>query len=44
MEKAKGTKLPEVLKERLIRDILDNFERTLTRIQNDTIVSKYDLD
>lgn len=44
LEKAKGTKLPEVLKERLIRDILDNFERTLTRIQNDTIVSKYDLD
>ncbi len=44
LEKAKSTKLPEVLKERLIRDILDNFERTLTRIQNDTIVSKYDLD
>ena len=44
LEKAKTTRLPEVLKERLIRDILDNFERTLTRIQNDTIVSKYDLD
>ncbi len=44
LEKAKTTKLPEVLKDRLIRDILDNFERTLTRIQNDTIVSKYDLD
>ena len=44
LEKAKSTRLPEVLKDRLIRDILDNFERTLTRIQNDTIVSKYDLD
>lgn len=44
MEKARSAKLPEVLKDRLIRDIVDNFERTLTRIQNDTIVSKYDLD
>lgn len=44
LEKARNTKLPEVLKDRLIKDILDNFERTLTRIQNDTIVSKYDLD
>jgi hypothetical protein len=44
LEKARQTKLPEVLKDRLIKDILDNFERTLGRIQNDTIVSKYDLD
>jgi hypothetical protein len=44
LEKAKQTQIPEVLKDRLIRDILDNFDRTLTRIQNDTIVSKYDLD
>ncbi len=44
LEKARASKLPEVLKDRLIRDILDNFDRTLGRIQNDTIVSKYDLD
>jgi hypothetical protein len=44
LEKARQTRLPEVLKDRLIKDILDNFERTLGRIQNDTIVSKYDLD
>lgn len=44
LEKARSSKLPEVLKDRLIRDILDNFDRTLARIQNDTIVSKYDLD
>lgn len=44
LEKARSSKLPEVLKDRLIRDILDNFDRTLGRIQNDTIVSKYDLD
>jgi hypothetical protein len=44
MEKARSAKLPEVMKDRLIRDILDNFDRTLSRIQNDTIVSKYDLD
>lgn len=44
LEKARTAKLPEVMKDRLIRDILDNFERTLSRIQNDTIVSKYDLD
>lgn len=44
MEKARGARLPEVMKDRLIRDILDNFDRTLSRIQNDTIVSKYDLD
>lgn len=44
LEKARSSKLPEVLKDRLIRDILDNFDRTLGRIQSDTIVSKYDLD
>jgi len=44
LEKARAAKLPEVLKDRLMKDILDNFERTLSRIQNDTIVSKYDLD
>ncbi len=44
LEKARAAKLPEVMKDRLIKDILDNFERTLGRIQNDTIVSKYDLD
>lgn len=44
LEKAKNARLPEVMKDRLIKDILDNFERTLGRIQNDTIVSKYDLD
>ncbi len=44
LEKARSAKLPEVLKDRLMKDILDNFERTLSRIQNDTIVSKYDLD
>lgn len=44
LEKARASKLPEVMKDRLIKDILDNFERTLGRIQNDTIVSKYDLD
>lgn len=44
LEKARMAKLPEVLKDRLMKDVLDNFERTLSRIQNDTIVSKYDLD
>ena len=44
LEKARTAKLPEVLKDRLMKDVLDNFERTLFRIQNDTIVSKYDLD
>jgi hypothetical protein len=44
LEKARTSRLPEVMKDRLIKDILDNFERTLGRIQNDTIVSKYDLD
>ena len=44
LEKARGSRLPEVLKDRLMKDILDNFERTLSRIQNDTIVSRYDLD
>lgn len=44
LEKAGSAKLPEVLKNRLIQDVLDNFEKTLSRIQNDTIVSKYDLD
>lgn len=44
LENARTAKLPEVLKDRLIQDVLDNFERTLSRIQNDTIVSKYDLD
>lgn len=44
LEKARTSRLPEVMKDRLIKDILDNFERTLSRLQNDTIVSKYDLD
>jgi hypothetical protein len=44
LEKARSARLPEVLKDRLMKDILDNFERTLSRIQNDTIVSRYDLD
>jgi len=44
LDKARNSRLPEVMKDRLIRDILDNFERTLGRIQNDTIVSRYDLD
>ena len=44
LEKARSAKLPEVLKDRLMQDVLDNFERTLSRIQNETIVSKYDLD
>jgi hypothetical protein len=44
LEKARASRLPEVMKDRLIKDILDNFERTLGRIQNDTIVSRYDLD
>lgn len=44
LEKARTAKLPEVLKDRLMKDVLDNFEKSLSRIQNDTIVSKYDLD
>lgn len=44
LEKARSSPLPEVMKDRLIEDILNNFEKTLERIQNDTIVSKYDLD
>lgn len=44
LEKARSSPLPEVMKDRLIEDILNNFERTLERIQSDTIVSKYDLD
>lgn len=44
LEKARSSPLPEVMKERLIEDILNNFERTLERIQTDAIVSKYDLD
>lgn len=44
LENARSSPLPDVMKDRLIEDILNNFERTLERIQNDTIVSKYDLD
>lgn len=44
LENARSSPLPEVMKDRLIEDILNNFERTLERIQNDAIVSKYDLD
>ena len=44
LDKAKSSSLPEIMKDRLIQDILSNFEKTLSRIQEDTIVSKYDLD
>lgn len=44
LEKARASSLPEVMKDRLIQDILNNFEKTLQRIQEDTIVSRYDLD
>ena len=44
MEKARASKMPEVMKDRLIQNILDNFESTLDRIQNDTIVARYELD
>ena len=44
LDKAKSSSLPEIMKDRLIQDILGNFERTLERIKEDTIVSKYDLD
>lgn len=44
LDKAKSSSLPEIMKDRLIQDILGNFEKTLSRIQEDTIVSKYDLD
>lgn len=44
LEKARASSLPEVMKDRLIQDILNNFENTLQRIQEDTIVSRYDLD
>lgn len=40
---AKSSSIPEVMKDRLIQDILANFEKTLERIQEDTIVSRYDL-
>ncbi|MCA9061711.1 MAG: hypothetical protein KDA96_01550 [Planctomycetaceae bacterium] len=43
LEKAQASSLPEVMKDRLIQDILRNFETTLERIQNDTIVTRYDL-
>ena len=43
LAKAKTSSIPEVMKDRLIQDILSNFEKTLERIQEDTIVSKYDL-
>lgn len=44
LQKAQSSTLPEVMKDRLIQDILTNFERTVDRIQNDTIVARYDLD
>lgn len=44
LDKAKSSSIPEVMKDRLIQDILANFERTLERIKEDTIVAKYDLD
>jgi hypothetical protein len=44
LQKAKSSSLPEVMKDRLIQDILTNFERTVDRIQDDTIVARYDLD
>lgn len=44
LEKARASSLPEVMKDRLIQNILDNFENTLQRIQSDTIVARYDLD
>ncbi len=44
LEKAQASSLPEVMKDRLVQDILTNFERTVDRIQNDTIVARYDLD
>ncbi|MCA9034226.1 MAG: hypothetical protein KDA91_03795 [Planctomycetaceae bacterium] len=44
MERARASSMPEVMKDRLIQNILDNFESTLERIQNDTIVARYDLD
>ena len=44
LQKAKSSSLPEVMKDRLIQDILTNFEQTIERIQNDTIVARYDLD
>lgn len=44
MEKARASAMPEVMKDRLIQNILDNFEATLERIQKDTIVARYDLD
>ena len=44
LDKAKSSSIPEVMKDRLIQDILSNFEKTLERIQEDTIVAKYDLD
>lgn len=44
LEKARASSMPEIMKDRLIQTILDSFESTLQRIQQDTIVSKYDLD
>jgi len=44
LQKAKSSSLPEVMKDRLIHDILTNFEQTVERIQNDTTVARYDLD
>ncbi|MEQ9406266.1 MAG: hypothetical protein RIK87_01015 [Fuerstiella sp.] len=44
LDKAKSSSLPEVMKDRLIQDLLNNFEKTLERIQEDAIVSRYDLD
>lgn len=44
LEKAQTSALPEVMKDRLVQDIVANFEKTLARIQEDAIVSKYDLD
>jgi len=44
LDKARASSMPEVMKDRLIQTILDSFETTLQRIQQDTIVSKYDLD
>ena len=44
LKKANTSRLPEVMKDRLIQDILTNFENTVDRIQKDTIVARYDLD
>ena len=44
LRKAKESSLPQIMQDRLIQDILTSFESTVDRIQNDTIVAKYDLD